>query len=97
MSENNKYWVRWLVASLWAILVIALTTIGNGVVTNDREARARDSEIIEKAKAKDDELCEQNNQTQQEVVAIKQDIQWIKQTQVESKETLKEILKYVKQ
>jgi len=46
MAENgSRPWVMWLAGTIVTMLTIALTTIGNAVITNDKESRSRDDKI----------------------------------------------------
>lgn len=51
-SNGRNWWIRWLVGSLWGVLVLAMITIGNNVIANDKEARARDDKIKEVVEVK---------------------------------------------
>jgi len=48
MAENgSRPWVMWLAGTIVTMLTIALTTIGNAVITNDKDSRSRDDKIEE--------------------------------------------------
>lgn len=47
MADNNgrNWWIRWLVGSLYALIILAITTIATNVIANDRQSRDRDDDI----------------------------------------------------
>jgi len=65
--NGRNGWIKWLVGALWGILVLAITTIGNGVVANDKESRARDIEITDKVEKKLDEIHKEQTVAQREM------------------------------
>ena len=53
MQNGTKNWViKWLVGALWGLLVLALATLTNNVIANDKESRDRDDHIKESVEKK---------------------------------------------
>ena len=45
MNNGRNRLIFWLAGVVMTLIILALTTIGNAVVENDREGRKRDSDI----------------------------------------------------
>ncbi len=45
MVKESNGWIRWLVATLFMVIFTVLTTLATNVISNDRDGRARDSEL----------------------------------------------------
>ena len=66
---NGNGWIRWLVATLWGVLVMVIMFMGNVVRGNDlgnreahativKESRASDKEIVDKIDKIDDTVTD---------------------------------------
>ena len=42
---NGNGWIKWLVATLWSVLVLVMLFMGNTVKANDRMRETEDSRI----------------------------------------------------
>jgi hypothetical protein len=88
-KNGNQYWVRWLVASLYGVLVFAMTSIVNGVINNDKEARARDISITA-------DLNQTKVEVKSDIASIKTGIEAIKENNKAMFEMQKNILRELK-
>jgi len=44
-ANGKNWWIRWLVGSLYGIVLLAVTTLATNVIANDKSSRDRDSKI----------------------------------------------------
>jgi len=65
-SQNGlSKWVRWLVASLWSIIVAALLLLANNVIANDKKSTDGDKEVTNAFQQADKELREKIDANQE--------------------------------
>jgi len=65
MANGNGWVVKWLVGALWGIVVLAIVTIGNNVIANDKKSTDSDKEIMQAFQKADSELIEKINSNQE--------------------------------
>ena len=41
-ESNGNGWTKWLIATLWSVMILAFMGLTNGVIANEKESRARD-------------------------------------------------------
>lgn len=85
MAENNGYWTRWLVGTLWVVVWGTILFVGNNVIANDKASRERDDVLEDKLS-----MCikEQNTINSQillqlakidnKVDKVQVDLEWVK-------------------
>ena len=65
--ENNKWVVKWLVGALWGVIILALDTLTNNVIANEKKSTDGDKEITKEFQLADSKLREKIDANQEKL------------------------------
>jgi hypothetical protein len=78
MAENNGKWTFWLVGFLATALLGGLMTLTTHVIANDKESRARDTQICKETEEKNAQIYSVLYDIRVQLAEIKTDTSYLK-------------------
>ena len=85
MADNNGkngWLLKSIVGFLFLIIFTVISTMGNYVISNDKESRGRDDKMEDKCEDTNDEQQQVNQAILVTLAEIKKDVKYLRQTTV---------------